>query len=96
MKQLHGIANLAPVRTMRGEGEGEAIYPGIAFGHRLNPTLNAAPFKKNLGSKSANGERTVVLHGLSGTKRESPILKGFFRYKPQHQNRPTETFIPLK
>jgi hypothetical protein len=94
MKQLHGIANLAPVRTMRGEGEGDAICPGIAFGHRLNATLSTAPFKENLASK--NGKRTVVLHELSGTKLESPILKGFFRYRPQHQNRPTETFIPLK
>jgi hypothetical protein len=36
-----------------------------------------------------------VLRGLSGTKRERLILKGFVRYSPQHQKQPNRTRIPL-
>jgi hypothetical protein len=37
-----------------------------------------------------------VLRGLSGTKRERLILKGFLRYGPQHGINENRTLIPLK
>jgi hypothetical protein len=36
------------------------------------------------------------LRGLSGTKRERLILKGFLRYRPQHEFVENRTRIPLK
>jgi hypothetical protein len=37
-----------------------------------------------------------VLRGLSGTKRESLILKGFLRYSQQHEFNENRTVILLK
>jgi hypothetical protein len=62
--------------------------------------LRRALFEKNLGEqireRKTNRRVSPVSHGLSGTKRESPISKGFLQHQMRHGFNENETRISLK
>jgi hypothetical protein len=74
--------------------------PSIAFGHLLKTTRNAAGFEMGAGEqireRKTNRHVPSVYHGLSGTKRDGLISKGFLHYGMVHGIGENRTRILLK
>jgi hypothetical protein len=92
-------------RRYGGEGPSDAAgrrgdSVGRASPSDTSRTLNAALFEGILPSKfcerKTNRRVPSVYHGLIGTNRESPILKGFIQYGAVHGFSANRTPISLK